>query len=232
VTLSNIFRSPGSARTTDRDHGYRHAELRVRFTRKERNNESAKIVFIQVTLRLMMGCMTMVTLLLMPSAVSTQEQSAPTGDMFATRPRIDVPVSLSLEEARVIIDAAVAFVKAEKGRAAIAVVDYNGNLISMDSMDGNSRFWARFAVGKAVGAVALQVDTAVSAEQVRTNPARFQSALSMLEGEILLIPGGTPLIINNVVVGGVGSAGHRGDGDVRAVKAAIAAWEKFRQSRR
>jgi uncharacterized protein GlcG (DUF336 family) len=103
------------------------------------------------------------------------------------------------------IDAAVALVKAEKGRAAIAVVDYNGNLISMDSMDGNSRFWARFAVGKAVGAVALQVDTAVSAEQVKTNPARFQSALSMLEGEILLIPGGTPLIIDNVVVGGVGS---------------------------
>jgi Haem degrading protein HbpS-like len=71
-----------------------------------------------------------------------------------------------------------------------------------------------------------QVDTAASAEQVKTNPARFQSALSMLEGEILLIPGGTPLIIDNVVVGGVGSAGPGGDGDVRAVKAAIAAWGK------
>jgi uncharacterized protein GlcG (DUF336 family) len=181
---------------------------------------------------LMMTSLTMVTSVLVLSVVSAQEQSAPAGEMFATRPRIDVPVSLPLEEARVIIDAAVALVKAEKGRAAIAVVDYNGNLISMDSMDGNSRFWARFAVGKAVGAVALQVDTAVSAEQVKTNPARFQSALSMLEGEILLIPGGTPLIINNVVVGGIGSAGHRGDGDVRAVKAGIAAWEKFRQSRR
>jgi len=30
----------------------------------------------------------------------------------------------------------------------------------------------------------------------------------------------------------VGSAGHRGDGDVRAVKAGMAAWEKFRQSKR
>jgi uncharacterized protein GlcG (DUF336 family) len=191
-----------------------------------------KLFLSKAVLTLMMTIMTLVTKALMPSAVTAQEQSAPAGEMFATRPRIDVPVSLPLEEARVIIDAAVAFVKAEKGRAAIAVVDYNGNLISMDSMDGNSRFWARFAVGKAVGAVALQVDTAVSAEQVKTNPARFQSALSMLEGEILLIPGGTPLIINNVVVGGIGSAGHRGDGDVRAVKAGIAAWEKFRQSRR
>ena len=54
----------------------------------------------------------------------------------------------------------------------------------------------------------------------------------MLEGEVLLIPGGIPLIINNIVLGAVGSAGHRGDGDVRAVKAGVAAWEKFRQERR
>jgi len=190
-----------------------------------------KLFSSMVVLTLMMSFSTMVTPVLVPSAVTAQEQPLP-GEMFATHPRIDVPVSLSLEEARIIVDAAVALVKAEKGRAAIAVVDHNGNLISMDSMDGSSRFWSRFAVGKAVGAVALQVDTAVSAEQVKTNPARFQSALSMLQGEILLIPGGTPLIIDNVVVGGVGSAGHRGDGDVRAVKAGLAAWEKFRQSRR
>jgi uncharacterized protein GlcG (DUF336 family) len=190
-----------------------------------------KLFSLRAVLTLIMTFTTTVTPVLVPSGVTAQEQPAP-GEMFAARPRIDVPVSLSLEEARVIVDAAVALVKAEKGRAAIAVVDHNGNLISMDSMDGNSRFWSRFAVGKAVGAVALQVDTAVSAEQVKTNPARFQSALSMLQGEILLIPGGTPLIIDNVVVGGVGSAGHRGDGDVRAVKAGIAAWEKFRQSRR
>jgi uncharacterized protein GlcG (DUF336 family) len=198
--------------------------------KKEKKMKQQKLLLTKLALRLMI--LFTITTALMAPAVTAQEQSAPASEIFAARPRIDVPVSLSLEEARVIIDAAVALVKAEKGRAAIAVVDYNGNLISMDSMDGNSRFWARFAVGKAVGAVALQVDTAVSAEQVKTNPARFQSALSMLEGEILLIPGGTPLIIDNVIVGGVGSAGHRGDGDVRAVKAAIAAWEKFRQTRR
>ena len=115
-----------------------------------------KSLLSNMTLMLMIPFMTMITTALMLSAVTAQEQSAPAGEMFAARPRIDVPVSLSLEEARVMIDAAVALVKAEKGRAAIAVVDYNGNLISMDSMDGNSRFWARFAVGKAVGAVAFR----------------------------------------------------------------------------
>ncbi|HEX9271664.1 MAG TPA: hypothetical protein VGA01_05545, partial [Candidatus Binatia bacterium] len=94
-----------------------------------------KLLLSKLALRLTI--LFMVTTALMPPAVTAQEQSAPAGEMFAARPRIDVPVSLSLEEARVMIDAAVALVKAEKGRAAIAVVDYNGNLISMDSMDGN-----------------------------------------------------------------------------------------------
>jgi uncharacterized protein GlcG (DUF336 family) len=66
-----------------------------------------------------------------------------------------------------------------------------------------------------------------TAEQVKTKPARFQSALSMLQGEILLIPGGTPLIIDNVVVGGgahVSIAAMPGAPDV---KAGLAAWEKI-----
>jgi glc operon protein GlcG len=147
------------------------------------------------------------------------------------RPRIDAATSLSLEEARVIIEAAVARVRADKAHAAIAVVDDNGNLVSMDRVDGTSSFFQRFAVGKAVGAVALQQSTAESAEQYKVNPQRFLSALSMLQGEILLIRGGFPLIVDGRIVGGVGSAGYGGDGDVDAVKAGIAAWEKFRQSR-
>ena len=150
----------------------------------------------------------------------------------AARPLIRVPTALPLDEARVIIEAAKAVVKADNGRAAIAVVDFNGNLVSLDSMDGTSGFWVKFAVGKAMGAVTLQQTTAESADQLQTNPQRFHSALSLMEGQIILIPGGFPLIVDNVIVGAVGSAGHRGEGDVRAVKAGIAAWEKYRQSKR
>lgn len=162
--------------------------------------------------------------------VTAQEKGAPTER--ASRPIIRVPTALTLEEARVIIEAAKAVVKAENGRAAIAVVDFNGNLVSLDSMDGTSGFWVKFAIGKAMGAVTLQQTTAESADQLQTNPQRFHSALSLMEGQIILIPGGFPLIVDNVIVGAVGSAGHRGDGDVRAVKAGIAAWEKYRQSKR
>jgi len=159
-----------------------------------------------------------------------QDQPAPADR--ALRPVIRVPTALTLEEARVIVEAAKAVVKADNGRAAIAVVDFNGNLISLDSMDGTSGFWVKFAIGKAMGAVTLQQSTAESADQLKTNPQRFHSALSLMEGQIILIPGGFPLIVDDVIVGAVGSAGHRGDGDVRAVKAGIAAWEKSRQSKR
>jgi uncharacterized protein GlcG (DUF336 family) len=164
------------------------------------------------------------------SIVTAQEKSTPTDR--AARPLIRVPTALALEEARVIVEAAKAVVKAENGRAAIAVVDFNGNLVSLDSMDGTSGFWVKFAIGKAMGAVTLQQSTADSADQLNTNPQRFHSALSLMEGQIILIPGGFPLIVDNVLVGAVGSAGHRGDGDVRAAKAGIAAWEKLHQSKR
>jgi glc operon protein GlcG len=161
-----------------------------------------------------------------------QEQPAASAAARAPRPRIDVATSLTLQEARIIIDTAAAKVRAENAHAAIAVVDDNGNLVSMDRMDGTSSFFQRFAVGKAIGAVALQQTTAESADQYKVNPQRFLSALSMLQGEVLLIRGGFPLVVDGRIIGGVGSAGHGGDGDVEAVKAGIAAWEKFRQSQR
>ena len=164
--------------------------------------------------------------------VNVHAQEKPAPDDRAARPLIRVPTALPLEEARVIIEAAKAVVKAENGLAAIAVVDFNGNLVSFDSMDGTSHTSARFALGKAKGAAALRQTTADSAEQQQSNPQRFHSALSLMEGQIILIPGGFPLIVDNVIVGAVGSAGHRGDGDVRAVKAGLAAWEKYRQSKR
>src|SRR5512143_1074049 len=102
--------------------------------------------------------------------VRAQEKTPPAATDRAARPLIRVPTTLPLEEARVIIEAAKALVKAENGRAAIAVVDFNGNLVSLDAMDGTSGFWVKFAIGKAVGAATLQQSTAESGDQIKTNP--------------------------------------------------------------
>ena len=170
--------------------------------------------------------------LILGSPLKLQSQDKASSSERTARPLTRVPTALPLDEARVIVEAAKAIVNSDGGRAAIAVVDFNGNLVSLDSMDGTSGFWVKFAIGKAMGAVTLQQSTAESGDQLQSNPQRFHSALSLMEGKIILIPGGLPLIVDNVIVGAVGSAGHRGDGDVRAVKAGIAAWEKYRESKR
>jgi glc operon protein GlcG len=155
---------------------------------------------------------------------------APAPPASVAEQRIRVTNSLSLGEARAIVDAAVAYVRAENGRTAIAVVDDHGDLLALDRMDGTSATFGKFAVGKARGAVALQAPTSDASDQFHTQPQRFFSALSMLNGEVLLIPGGIPLIVDGVVVGAVGSAGHGPNGDIPAVEAGIAAWQRYRQS--
>ena len=120
-----------------------------------------------------------------PATVPAQEKPAAAPTDRAARPLIRVPTALPLDEARVIVEAAKAVVKADNGRAAIAVVDFNGNLVSLDSMDGTSGFWVKFAIGKAMGAVTLATVTAESADQLQTNPQRFHSALSLMEGQII-----------------------------------------------
>jgi len=72
----------------------------VSFTKKEKKMNQQKSLLSNMTLMLMIPFMTMITTALMLSAVTAQEQSAPAGEMFAARPRIDVPVSLSLARLR------------------------------------------------------------------------------------------------------------------------------------
>ncbi len=144
--------------------------------------------------------------------------------------RIDVPTSITLVEARVIIDAAVAYARAAGGHPTIVVVDDHGDVVSLDRVDGTTDFFTRFAIGKARAAVALQMPTSEAAQQYETNPQRFLSALSMLQGEVLLIRGGVPLFDGNRLIGAVASAGFGPAGDEPAVEAGIAAWRQFRQS--
>jgi glc operon protein GlcG len=141
--------------------------------------------------------------------------------------RIDVA---TFEEARVIVDAAVANARAAGGHPVIVVVDDRGDVVSMDRVDGTTDYFARFAIGKAKGAVALQQPTSDTNDSYEANPQRFHSTLSMLQGEVLLIRGGVPLFDGNRLIGAVASAGFGPNGDEPAVMAGIAAWEQWRQA--
>lgn len=147
----------------------------------------------------------------------------------APRP-IAPPTVLSLQEARVIIDAAVAFARERKLMMTVVVLDDAGQLISADRMEGASFHLERFAKGKAYASLMLRDRTEVAADLAKTRPDRYFGIINMYPGEVYLVGGGVPLAVGHRLVGAVGVAGLPQGVDEKAAEAGIAAWNKFRAS--
>ena len=140
------------------------------------------------------------------------------------------PTALSLQEARVIIDAAVAYAREQKLTMTVVVLDEEGQLISADRMEGASFHLERFAKGKAYASLVLRDRTETAAELAKTRPDRYFGIMGMYPGEVYLVGGGLPLAVANRLVGAVGVAGLPQGVDEKAAEAGIAAWNKFRAS--
>ena len=147
----------------------------------------------------------------------------------AARP-LAPPTSLSLQEARVIIDAAVAYARENKMQMTVVILDDSGQLISADRMENASFHLERFAKGKALASLILRDRTEAAAELSKTRPDRYFGIMNMYPGEVYLVGGGVPLAIGNRLVGAVGVAGLPQGVDEKAAEAGIAAWNKFRES--
>jgi Haem degrading protein HbpS-like len=83
------------------------------------------------------------------------------------------PTALSLREARVIIDGAVAYAREKKLRMTVVILDEEGQLISADRMEGASFHLERFAKGKAFTSLMLRDRTETAAELSKTRPDRY-----------------------------------------------------------
>lgn len=147
----------------------------------------------------------------------------------APRP-VAPPTALSLREARIIIDGAVAYAREKKLRMTVVILDHEGQLISADRMEGASFHLERFAKGKAFTALILRDRTETAAELNKTRPDRYFGIMNMYPGEVYLVGGGVPLAINNQLVGAVGVAGLPEGVDEKAALAGIDAWNKYRES--
>jgi glc operon protein GlcG len=144
-------------------------------------------------------------------------------------PKALVP-SITLAEARVIIEAAIAFSREQNMRMAVVVVDSAGNVVSGDRMDGASLQNIRFAEGKAFASALYRQTTDDLAALYTTRPDRYFGIVNMYPGKIYLVGGGVPLAVDGRCVGGVGVAGLPEGVDEKAVVAGIAAWNKFRET--
>jgi uncharacterized protein GlcG (DUF336 family) len=139
-------------------------------------------------------------------------------------------MSISREEARTIIEAAIAYARDNtQSRMAVVVLDNAGHLVSADRMDGASFHLEKFARGKAFLAVITRQSSQNAADLAKTRPDRYNGIMNMYPGEVYLTGGGEPIAVEGKLVGAVGVAGLPEGVDERAGLAGIAAWTKARQ---
>jgi uncharacterized protein GlcG (DUF336 family) len=140
------------------------------------------------------------------------------------------PTALSLQEARLIIDGAVAYAREQKMTMTVVILDEEGQLISADRMEGASFHLEPFAKGKAYASLILRDRTETATEMAKSRPDRYFGVMNMYPGEVYLVGGGVPPAVGNRLVGAVGVAGLPQGVDEKAAEAGIAAWNKFRAS--
>ena len=158
------------------------------------------------------------------TAGSTAEEAAPAS------PRVLSPSSISLTDARVIIEGSIAFARGQNMRMAVVVLDDGGYIVSVDRMDGTSFNSVNQAIGKAFTSVLYRRPSAEMAELAKTAPERFYGIMNMWPGKVYIVSGGLPLVVDGKLVGAVGISGLPSGVDEKAAKAGIAAWEKHRES--
>ncbi|SEK15884.1 Uncharacterized conserved protein GlcG, DUF336 family [Variovorax sp. OK605] len=133
--------------------------------------------------------------------------------------------TLTLQQARTVIDAAIAKSK-EAGYKpmAIAVLDAAGHLKAFVSEDGASMFRFDVARAKAWGAVGMGVSSRALAERAKDNPNFFVSLAATADGRFL--PQTGAVVIKDAqgqVLGAVGASGGTGDEDEAICKAGVEA---------
>jgi glc operon protein GlcG len=148
----------------------------------------------------------------------------------APTPQPLTPAQISLAEARVIIEAAIAYAHDGNLRMAVIVLDQAANEVSSARMDGAGVQNIRLAEGKAYASVMFRQTTQTLADIAKTRPDRYFGIMNMYPGKVYLVGGGVPLGLDNQFFGAVGVAGLPEGVDEKAGLAGIAAWTKFRDT--
>ena len=131
-------------------------------------------------------------------------------------------MSITFQQARHAIEAAIVECERMEVAASLAVVDLRGDLVAAARMDGARWGWtADVARGKALAA-ALWGQPGAMLEQRQHEPVPLM--VSRLYGERLVYRQGSELLMQgSEVVGAIGVSGARPEQDERAAQAGVAA---------
>lgn len=130
--------------------------------------------------------------------------------------------TLTLEDARQIIDAGIAASERIGSPSNIAVADAGGNLIAHVRMDGAQLGSIEHSIDKAHTAVLFRSATGDLAEDSRPDGQFWGMALSG-GGRVLVFAGGVPIVVDGEVVGAVGVSGGSREQDSTIAEDAAAA---------
>ncbi len=124
-------------------------------------------------------------------------------------------MSLTLQQANQIIEAAVAHGNSLKGGAlCVAVVDTGGHLVALQRQDGASNLRPQLATAKAAGTLALGMSSREISEIAQKAPAVIASLASLSNGGLVPSPGGVIIVDSSgTIAGAVGVTGDTPDND-------------------
>jgi glc operon protein GlcG len=129
-------------------------------------------------------------------------------------------MAITLKEARLILDGAIAKAEELNIKVSAAVVDSGGRLIAMNKMDG--AIWASTygSIGKAVGSSAFGRPSGEMQERAdQPTPKGIANASG---GEMILGQGAVPIILHGVVEGACGVGGGTSQQDEDCARAGVA----------
>jgi len=129
--------------------------------------------------------------------------------------------SISLADARRVIDAGVAKATEIGQPANIAVADAGGNLLAFVRMDEAWLGSIDIAISKAFTSRAFNIETGQLAQFAQPGQ-QFYGINASNHGRIMIFAGGIPLKVKDVVIGSVGVSGGSGAQDQAIAEAAAA----------
>jgi uncharacterized protein GlcG (DUF336 family) len=133
--------------------------------------------------------------------------------------------TLTLADARRIIQAGEQKAAELKIPYNIAVVDAGGALISHVRMDGAWLGSIDISINKAFTARAFDMSTDELSQAAQSGESLFGINTTNSD-KIVIFGGGMPVEVNGVVIGAVGASGGSVENDIKVVQAAVAAFSK------
>jgi uncharacterized protein GlcG (DUF336 family) len=138
-------------------------------------------------------------------------------------------LTLELEEANLMIEAAKKKSEEINVLETIAIVDDGGNLIALERMNGARITGPEIAIAKAYTASGHKRSTHLFNKEPNGPALPGNEAFGiqqMLPGKFAIFVGGFPIVVNGEVVGGVGVSGGNGEQDIAVGTAALEALQK------